>query len=373
MKRKKIISVVFLTIILFILTSCWNYREVNQLNIVVGAAIDKGETKNYMITVELISVKDTEEVNVSSEVLSIEGDTLFDAVRRFNSVTGKRAYWAHIQTVIISEEIANEDLYSVLNFFREDAETRSDVFVVISKECKAKDILDSDVFIENMVAETINRSLSNSQILSEFKETTIFTASKDLKSDKKAATVPTVSLLPMDGKEAPFICGTAVFRDNKLVCLLDGKETKDMLFLSNEIKGGVIVTQYKDFNISLEILENTTKIKTSIENDIMTVDVYVDTQVAIDEADSSVDFSDLEVLGDIEKQSRIQLLERLETTIGKAKYYEADIFGFTQRIYENHSKKWSQMSNGYEKKFSNININLSVKIRILNTAKERKL
>ena len=78
-------------------------------------------------------------------------------------------------------------------------------------------------------------------------------------------------------------------------------------------------------------------------------------------------------MGDIEKQSRIQLLERLETTIGKAKYYEADIFGFTQRIYENHSKKWSQMSNGYEKKFSNININLSVKIRILNTAKERKL
>ena len=63
-----------------------------------GAAIDKGESNNYMLTVELIHVKGNADVNVSSEVMSIEGDTLLDAVRRFNSITGKRAYWAHIRS-----------------------------------------------------------------------------------------------------------------------------------------------------------------------------------------------------------------------------------------------------------------------------------
>ena len=299
MTIKKSITVLLLISMIFTLTSCWNYKEVNQLNIVVGAAIDKGESNNYMLTVELIHVKGNADVNVSSEVMSIEGDTLLDAVRRFNSITGKRAYWAHIRVVIVCEDIASEDLSRVLGFFVEDAETRSDVFIVISRECKAKDILNADLFMENVVAETINRSLKNSKVLSEFQQASTFSVSKELKTNKKSVTIPTISLLPMDDKKATFINGTAIFKDNKLTAFIDGSETKTMLFLKNDIESGVIVTKYNDRNITLEILDNTTRIKTRIDNDVMTVNVLVDTQAAINEVERDIDFSDIDIIKDI--------------------------------------------------------------------------
>lgn len=373
MTIKKSITVLLLISMIFTLTSCWNYKEVNQLNIVVGAAIDKGESNNYMLTVELIHVKGNADVNVSSEVMSIEGDTLLDAVRRFNSITGKRAYWAHIRVVIVCEDIASEDLSRVLGFFVEDAETRSDVFIVISRECKAKDILNADLFMENVVAETINRSLKNSKVLSEFQQASTFSVSKELKTNKKSVTIPTISLLPMDDKKATFINGTAIFKDNKLTAFIDGSETKTMLFLKNDIESGVIVTKYNDRNITLEILDNTTRIKTRIDNDVMTVNVLVDTQTAINEVERDIDFSDIDIIKDIEKLSEIQLVESMEGVIDKAKHYGTDIFGFTQKLYENHPKKFRQIENLGEVEFRNINVDISVKVRILNSGEVSKL
>ena len=56
--RRKLILFPALVFILFTLTSCWNYREVNEMAIVIGAALDKGLTNNYMLTVELLDVSD---------------------------------------------------------------------------------------------------------------------------------------------------------------------------------------------------------------------------------------------------------------------------------------------------------------------------
>lgn len=53
---RKVVLLPALAFMLLMLTSCWNYREVNDLAIVIGAAIDKGMTENYLLTVELLEV-----------------------------------------------------------------------------------------------------------------------------------------------------------------------------------------------------------------------------------------------------------------------------------------------------------------------------
>ena len=81
-------------------------------------------------------------------------------------------------------------------------------------------------------------------------------------------------------KKLHLLMERAIFKDNKLTAFIDGSETKTMLFLKNDIESGVIVTKYNDRNITLEILDNTTRIKTRIDNDVMTVNVLVDTQAS---------------------------------------------------------------------------------------------
>ena len=72
-------------------------------------------------------------------------------------------------------------------------------------------------------------------------------------------------------------------------------------------------------------MDNTTRIKTRIDNDVMTVNVLVDTQAAINEVERDIDFSDIDIIKDIEKLSEIQLVESMEGVIDKAKHYGTDI------------------------------------------------
>jgi spore germination protein KC len=62
---KRGIRLGLLTLIIFspmIISGCWNYREVDQLLVVAGVALDKGKTERYAVTVEVIHMsggKDT--------------------------------------------------------------------------------------------------------------------------------------------------------------------------------------------------------------------------------------------------------------------------------------------------------------------------
>ena len=147
MNLRKLIILPCLLLILLMLTSCWNYREVNEMAIVIGAAIDKGKTEKYMLTVELLDVSGGQETKLSTRILSVEGETVFDAVRRFILLEGKRGYWGHIRILIISEEIARDDITGVLNFFRQDAETRGDLYVIVSKGYSAREIFNAGILL----------------------------------------------------------------------------------------------------------------------------------------------------------------------------------------------------------------------------------
>ncbi|ANX00598.1 spore gernimation protein GerC [Thermoclostridium stercorarium subsp. leptospartum DSM 9219] len=366
--RTKAVLLSGLIFTLLVLTSCWNYREVNEIAIVIGAAVDKGKTSKYMLTVEILDVSRGLQTQVSSKILSVEGETIFDAVRRLISVEGKRGYWGHARVVLIGEELARENISEVINFFRHDAETRGDLYVIISKGCRAGEILNAGIPLGQVLSETLARSLENSKFLSEVPETRLYTLTQDIKSDKIALTLPTVTLETVEDKIIPVFCGAAVFQRSKMIDHLEKEEVKAMLFLKNEINSGVIVTEMGTERISLEIFGNNTKMKIRENEDQVIFDVTVETSVVIEELTDSIDYSDLAVLNEIKEMSEAQLKGKLQSILDKARQLRADIFGFEQKLYEDNPGKWVEMSENYDTVFSGIQVDLSVNINILNTS-----
>ena len=55
-------------ILLILITGCYNYRELNQLAITTGIGIDKGEEKNYKVTVQVLNTKKTSKEKASSDL-----------------------------------------------------------------------------------------------------------------------------------------------------------------------------------------------------------------------------------------------------------------------------------------------------------------
>ena len=72
-------SLLWLTAMLLLLTGCWDQRELTDLSVVTGMAVDKGENGTYKLTVEVqyseLNSK-TAGGNSPSFVYSLEGDRL---------------------------------------------------------------------------------------------------------------------------------------------------------------------------------------------------------------------------------------------------------------------------------------------------------
>ena len=85
MRRKKVLYLLAIIFQLASMAGCWNYREINDLSIVAGVAIDIAENDQYELTVELVKTKSSgKQTEIISEVVSKKGKTIFDAIRKYD-------------------------------------------------------------------------------------------------------------------------------------------------------------------------------------------------------------------------------------------------------------------------------------------------
>jgi len=72
------------------LSGCWNYREIDEMAIVVGVAVDKGINKNYLVTMEIVELRGGTETQLLTKIISLEGNSMFEAIRSIISYIGKK-------------------------------------------------------------------------------------------------------------------------------------------------------------------------------------------------------------------------------------------------------------------------------------------
>lgn len=153
-KWKRMVLAIVSLIVLMSTVGCWNYIEIEDMSIVAGVAIDKGASDGkLLVTAEIV---DTKEGSKSSQagfkMLSLTGETMFDIVRGMISITGKKLFWSHSKAIILSEEIAREGVINIIDWYNRDTETRSDVYIFVSKEKTAQEIINLSSLTESIMA-----------------------------------------------------------------------------------------------------------------------------------------------------------------------------------------------------------------------------
>lgn len=216
----KKIKITLLTLIILLSSifaaGCWNYREVDKLATVAGVAIDKGTDGQYQITAEIVQISGFKDIKTTSKTVTIEGRTLFDAVRNEISLSGKRLYWSHTKVIILSKEIASEGVTKIIDWYNRDSETRADVHILISEGNSAKEIFSGQATTEEIKSFVLDDMLKNQESLNKAPVIDILRFDNDLKAKGISAIVPTVKLKQVDGKMLPHIMGTAIFKGDKL-------------------------------------------------------------------------------------------------------------------------------------------------------------
>ncbi|MCT4509835.1 MAG: Ger(x)C family spore germination protein [Tepidibacter sp.] len=372
-KLKNKIIFFMIPISMFILSGCWNYREINDVNIINGAAVDFFEEKDeYVLSVEVIKPLAGQDFKLEADIVSEKGKSIFDAVRNMVVHSGKKGYWPHAKVFIISKEIAKKGVIEVIDFINRDAEVRSDIWLLISEGKTAKEILESETKLHSTISAHLEDKLKNKDSVSKFEAIELHQFLKDLAAEGISCTIPIARITVKENEKVPEIFGMGVFKKDKLVGYIDGNETMSMMLVKDQLKAGVFVVEKvdnSDTSCALEIFKTKTKINPVIKDGDITMKI-----------DSKLDVGIGEILGEedlISEPGRNKLKTQAEEVVKKEvlktikkvqKEYGSDIFGFGNTIYRKKPNEWKIIKDDWDNIFPNVRVDMNVEVNIKGSA-----
>jgi spore germination protein KC len=269
MKKLLIRLLLLITIVLFT-NGCWNYRELNQLAVVAGTGIDPGKKPGTVqLTVQIFKPSTPQSEGGSGGgggqpqpfvVKSRTGKTIFEATRNFLAETDRKLYWPHNQVIIIGHEQAKRGVRPVLDFFARNNEPRPTIWILVA-EGEANEILKAPGELEKVPAVEISQLIQAQPVASKNVMVNLQDFISHLLSQTVAPVTTLIKINEAGGKKKLSLAGTAVFKADRMVGKLDGRQTRGLLWVLGKVKRGAIVINTPGGKAGLEITRSRTKVK----------------------------------------------------------------------------------------------------------------
>ncbi|WP_341281311.1 Ger(x)C family spore germination protein [Paenibacillus sp. FSL H8-0537] len=378
MMRTVLLSLLSLLLCL-IMSSCWDRKEINDLALVTGVAIDKKDDKLIEVSVQIFipqgSTQGDQAVGEASGgtgttfVQSAHGENIADALSQLQQKFSRKIFWGHAEVFIFGEAKVKQGVKEDLDFLMRDSEPRERAFVFVSKG-KAKKILEYHSILERNTSEVLREMANNKTSIT----SSLAHLSEMLEDDSKTALLPWVVPLPPPNQENPtqsigYINGTAILHNGKLVGVADNRVTRGILWIINEMDNAIVTIQPEGASgtVSVKLLRNRSSMKPRFHNGQweMTIHVSCKNQLLQNTSDINLTQSS-ESLQKIEDQLERNIEERISLAVTKAKNsYKADIFNFAGAFHRAYPRVWKQNQKDWDAIFPEIKVIVKAKAEIL--------
>ena len=272
----------YLIILLPLLTGC-NYRELNKLGITTAVSIDY-QNNNYSIIAEVVNPikqQDASSANNSPFItFKNSAPSLQEAFRNIVLESPRQLYAAHLEIIVLSEEIVNNHLKEFLEYFTRDPETRTEIKIIIAKTDKSIEGISLQTLLTNFSSSNILESLElQSQVLGLTYEVTINELLNMYIDPYLEVTLPSMTLygneeigdekenITTSSPKATVKIGTtAITKDNKILGYLSIEEAKIQNIINGNIKETILKYPYKNGYVVFEPNQIKTKKEVDIKN-----------------------------------------------------------------------------------------------------------
>jgi spore germination protein KC len=408
---RKVTAVVVLVILLSISAGCWNRREIETLGFVVGSGVDTplgpthwdspdvgGEIERRLqLTVQIMkpSGMSTGERGTTLErpfwTVSITGRTLFECVRGLSEVSPRSLYWPHNRWLLLGEEYAKGGVARLLDFWERDQETRRRAVLGVVKDGRAWDLLQVESELERVPSESgreilLNASKKSSSIVwTSVNDFVVALASEGIDPIAlRVEAIPYAYPYEITGdvtreevKATARLSGAAVFRSDKLVGWLDGREARGYNWVVGKVKSALLVVEAPERSIEpepgasligLEIIGAKGAFKPKITDDGRSIGIAVKISAEANFADVQpyVDsYSDSELWTITERRLEEVIRNEVMAAITKAQELRADIFGFGRGVYRADPKLWKQVKDRWYEIFALMEPEIEVSAKVV--------
>ncbi|MGN7407937.1 Ger(x)C family spore germination protein [Sporosarcina sp. SAFN-010] len=382
MKRVMLYSSVLIVITL-LMTGCWSKNELNEFAIVVAVGIDKVDDE-YEVTVQIV---DPSEIASSRSnggrtpvvLYHAKGGTVFEAIRKLSTVTPRKPYFAHLGMMILGEELAKEGIVQALDVFNRDQEIRGNFLVVVSDQAPAKDILSILSPLEKIPANKMYNSLKNSsEVFATSSPTRFDELLKDLGGKGKNTVLTTIRIRgnleegsSNDNVEKTHpvanvhYTGMVVFKNGKMVGLLNEEESKGYSYIKDMVKSTVnIIVCPEEGTITTEVTDSKTKVNGKMVKGEPRIELEVRSSQNVEEMDCPINLGEEKTIAELDKISSETLKEIVTNTLDTIQNrYEADVFGFGEAIHRADPKAWKKLEKDWEQLFPDLEVHVKVDVR----------
>lgn len=360
--KTKIVAFIFLIIFLVTnLTGCLSSEfDVDTSLVVQAIGVDFDFKKGkYKITMQCFDLQKSagggEESGSSSgnvtKIIEGKGTSIERAIDDTIQITGLNPILSQNRIIILSETVAANGLYSVIDMFSRSYRLRSSVPVAIAKGFKAADIIKSNEGKAALPAEVLGGLLNSKDINSYLKETKVADVIKLHEEKTTDITIPAMTIVPVNKKPMVKLDGLAVFNEDKLYNYLSDVETRSMLLIMNKLHIGTYVIEKSKYGIAtFEILDNKTKIDFNVNTDnSLNYEVKAKIIVDLTELEFKIkhNLTEKEIL-DLEQYSNKYIQSVTEKLLYKClNEYRCDVFRIGHRLSLKYPNRYRELKDNW--------------------------
>jgi spore germination protein KC len=204
---------------------------------------------------------------------------------------------------------------------------------------------------EIVPAENLELMSEESVQTSKIENVTLFDVFKSVESGITDPEIASVAITQSDsGEDIMKVDGTAVFHNGLLAGYLDGMQTRGCMWITGQVKGGVIVLKLPNGGTaSMEILGSSSKISVSGDdkNPVIIVNISVGTNLTEIQSKSDYTINDDFISKLIKLQGQTVTAEAQAAVDQVLKIYGADVFGFGMKIFEDDPELWRKIGKNW--------------------------
>lgn len=377
MKRIKFLILLLLPL----LSGCYNYRELNELGITTAVSIDYKDNNFYVIAevINPIKQQDASSSNNSPFVnYNSSSSSLQDAFRKVVLESPRQLYAAQLEIIVLSEEVVNNHLEEVLEYFARDPEARTEIKIIVAKTEDSTKAITLQTLLTSLSSSNIINSLDlQSKVLGMSYPVTLNELLNMYIDPYLEVVLPSMTLYgnyeigdekenitTSSPKAIVKIDGSTITKDNKILGYLDLEESKILNLINGKLKETIIKMNYYDGYIIFEPNRIKVSRELDIKNNIIKINIsgYSKTK----EIQSNINVKDPKEVEKLNKALNMELEKKITDTFNSIREkYGTDVFGFQELYYRTNYKYFKEnCTNWYEDIYPKIKLEVKANVRL---------
>lgn len=325
-------KIILLISLVFIIGGCFDYRELNDLDIVSGIGVDYKDDE-YIVNLVLVKgSNDGGSTEVENKVITGKDKNLTKAFEKAINLSSKKVYLEHVEMLLLSSDLCKKGINEIFDYIIRDININNNYFVLVSDDIdKILNLKIENEDISQLIVDTIDSYYENTSI------DDIDILAGDILNKRKDIVLP---LIELDNDNILFR-EIAYFKGDKLNNRIDNKM---YLFLESDTKN----ISFTNEGNTIEIYNKNIKYDVKDDEILINVNGYG----KIKEINNKINLEDVSSYKEIEKL--------VNDTINK------DIINFLDSSIDNDSDILGLKDIYYKKKRKDIdNIKYKVKVNIV--------